>query len=131
MTITSKQEKLLNDKESFFLWLELGSTKNVSLHLEREGRVNPRTGDPFSPMAIWDSAMRWVLDHPYEAKEIYDEHGSTMNQTEWEEWLVQKALHVLGTSRKRFMKWIKNRKFEKYVYIYKDRYPPRLYDVQE
>ena len=124
MTITGKYAKLLDDKESFFLWLELGSTAKVAAHMQKEGRVNPRSQHSFTPMAIWDSAMRWVLTNPEEAREIYVAHGDTRTQGEWEEWLVLKAMHVVGTSRGRFMKWIYKNDFEKYSYIYGEKYPP-------
>lgn len=122
MAITSKKEALLDDKQCLDLWIELGSTEKVSKHLANNGQVNPTTKKPFSQMAIWDAAFRWILSHPEEAREIYVEQGSVLTQEEWEEWLVGRARHVLGTSKGRFLAWIERNNFQKYEYVYAERF---------
>lgn len=120
MTITGRSKKLLDDKESFLLWVELGSVSKVLGHYNERGLINPRTSLPFSEMAIWMSAMRYVLAHPEEAKPYYEaERGSPYPEDEWEEFLIKRVFQVYNYSKSRTLKWAKrNNLYDKHYPIW-------------
>lgn len=124
MTITSKQRKLVNDKETFLLWVELGTLEKVQNHYNTQGIINPRTEKPLSSQAIWTSAMRWVLENPVEAKEYYDAgEGLPLSQDEWELWLIQRAFMVYNYSKSRTIKWAKHfNLFDKYYHLFAEKF---------
>jgi hypothetical protein len=123
MPIQGNARKLIDEKEAFDLWVKLGAIQKVQTHMKMAGKINPNNGKPFTIMAIWHAAMRWVLYNSEEAKAIYQEQGSTLSDLQWEEWLVKKAMYVLGTSsRTRFLRWIERMGFEKYDYLYAEQF---------
>jgi len=122
MPINSKQIKQLNDEECLNLWLELGSTNKVARFLEKNGKVNSRTGKRFTDMSIWNSAMRHLLKDPDKAYQIYLDHGAEFTREEFDEFLVEKAVTALGQVKSRFMKWAKKHGYHpEYQYIYAER----------
>ena len=123
MPIQGHGRQLLDEKLCFQLWAQLGSLTKVQNHMKVAGIVNPNSGKAFTPMAIWNAAFRWVLKHPDDAREMYVEAGSVLSDVQWEEWLVHKAMYVLGASSKgNFMRWVRRMGFEKYDYVYAERY---------
>lgn len=120
MSIVSNSKRLLDDKESFLLWVELGSVKRVLGHYNEKGIINPRTSLPFSEMAIWVSAMRYVLAHPEEARPYYDqERGIPYSDEEWEDFLLKRVFQVYNYSKSRTLKWAKrNNLFDKYYDVW-------------
>jgi hypothetical protein len=123
MPIQGHGRKLLDEKLCFQLWAQLGSIGKVQSHLKLAGIINPNTTKEFSHMAIWNAAFRWVLENMDEARQIFKDAGSDLNDVQWDEWLIEKAMYVYGASSKgRFMRWIRRMEFEKYDYIYAERY---------
>lgn len=120
MSIASRQKKLIDDKESFMLWVELGSLKKVLGHYTERGIINPNTMLPLSEMAVWTSAMRYVLANPAEARPYYNaESGIDLSDEEWEEWMIKKAFQVYNNSKSRVIKWAqRNGLFDKYYEIF-------------
>lgn len=119
----AKTQRILNPKECFELWVELGSIQKVCGNLAFKGTINPYTQRPFTPMGVWKSAMFWVTSNIEEAWKFYQEGGSPFTKKEFEEWVVGKAMFVYGTSRKRFLRWIDENGFEKYEPIYERAFP--------
>jgi len=108
MPIYNRQFKMLNDKNTFMLWYELGTLKRVVTHLTAEGIVNSKTSKPITPYAIWISAMRFVMENPDEAYPMYVKAGSPMTREEWEVWLIKKAMRIYGLQGKsRFFLWLR------------------------
>jgi hypothetical protein len=124
MGIATRQKKLLDDKETFILWVELKSLDKVREHYSSRGIINPRTALPFSNMAIWTSAMRYVLANPEDAKPFYDnESGIDLSQDEWEKWLIKKAFQVFNGSKSRTIRWAKqNNLFDAHYEIFAEKF---------
>lgn len=124
MGIATRQKKLLDDKETFLLWVELKSLDKVREHYSGRGIINPRTMLPFTNMAVWTSAMRYVLANPEEAKPYYDdESGINLTQEEWELWLIKKAFQVFNGSKTRTIKWAKhNNLFDEHYEIFAEKF---------
>jgi len=124
MSIVSRRKKLLDDKESFLLWVELGSINKVLGHYNERGIINPRTASPFSEMAVWMSAMRYVLANPEEARPFYDtERGAPYSDEEWEDFLIRRVFQVYNYSKSRTLKWAKkNNLFDKYYDIWAEKF---------
>lgn len=114
--------KSLNDKECFEKWCELGSVERVSKYLENSGKINRRTNKPFTPMSVWHAAMRYALENLDEVFGKFKEIGGFNTREEWEEYMVEKAMTVYYSSKKRYMDWIRRNNFEKYSYIYSMRF---------
>ena len=123
--ITRTRTRILkgDGKEYFDLWMELGTLPKVSEHLYNSGIVNPRNGLAVHPSTIWQAAMRWVLHNPDDARLYFEEQNlRKFPDAEWESWLVEKAMKLLGSSRHRFFTWIRQRNFQKYEEIFKPRF---------
>lgn len=124
MSIAKRRKRLLDDKETFFLWVELGSLGKVLKHYESIGIINPKTGNSFSETAIWTSALRYVLANPDEARPYYNADGEVeLTDDEWEEWMLTKVFSVYNNSKSRTIKWAKKLGiFEKYYDIFAERF---------
>ena len=123
MSITTNNvNSILDSEECFLLWVQLGSVAKVSLHLEALGKVNRATGKRFSNMGIWNAAIRWVSANPDLAWPYYVDAGTELTREEWEEWLVSKAMIARGYSKRNFLAWVRRMGFEKYEYVYAERY---------
>ena len=123
MSIHGNARKLLDEELCFKLWVELDSITKVQSHMKLAGMVNPNNGKEFTQMAVWNAAIRWVLEHPDEARKHYKAKGSTLSDLQWEEWLTEKAMFVYGgSSKSRFFKWIRKMGYDKYDYVYAKRY---------
>jgi hypothetical protein len=123
MTIIGRQPRLLDGKECFLLWVELGSLEKVRLHYNAQGLINPRTGKPLSEMAIWTTSLRWVLENPEEARPYYEQEGGKLSDDEWEKWLISRAVMVYNYSKNRIIRWAKrNNLFDKHYEIFRARF---------
>ena len=124
MTLTSNRKKLLDDKETFLLWVELGTLKKVTLHYKAQGLINPKTMKPFTLMAVWTSSMRWVLNNPEEARGFYEKDlGEAFSDDEWEEFLLKKVFQVYNYSKSRTIRWAKNHGlFDKHYHVFAEKF---------
>lgn len=108
MPITSPKRKL-DDKECFDLWLKTGSLSKVSKYLERNGKINEDTGKPFTTMGIRFASLRYLVEHPEEAKERFEEvdpHSSYLaNDNTWNNFLAKKACEVYVSREERCYRW--------------------------
>ena len=120
--VANSVNSILDSEECFLLWVQLGSIEKVSRHLESLGKINVTTGKRFSAMGIWNAALRWVTANPDEAWPHYVNAGTELSREEWEEWLVAKAMIARGYSKRNFLAWVRRMGFEKYEYVYAERY---------
>ena len=122
MAIVRKYIKpILNERECFRLWLELGSLRKVSDHLRSKGTINPKTGRPFTTMGIRNSAYRWVLKNIEEAKPLYYSEGFVGDDEDWDKFIIDTARNIIlepSVTVRPFMKFIRENDFEKYEYFY-------------
>jgi len=124
--------KKLNEslhKEAFYAWLESGTCNKACRVLSRKGIVNPNTGKPYTYMAIYLGAYKYLLEHHERLKPKLFElwglrEGLDMTDEEWEVYLVEKARMVLGNySKRRFMEWVEDNPWaEQYDYLYAERF---------
>lgn len=110
-------------KQVFILWYETGSLEKTHRHLINLGFINPRTGKPYVRMVVWFTAMRWVINHPEDAREYYIKDGAdfALNDEQWNRFLIRKA-QTIYPGKKRFLSWIERMGFgDKYIDIYANR----------
>lgn len=127
MSIVSRAvNNVLDGKDCFYKWVELGSATKVRNYYANLGIVSPRTGRPFVTSGIYTSAIRYVLENHEEVRHIYLRLGSEIAKSDqaWEEWLVYKAIkkYLEISSEGRFLAWIERNNFEKYDYMYANKY---------
>lgn len=119
MSFISNRQPMLDQERTFMLWVELGSLRKVGKMYETKGIINPDTGKPFTQQTIWASSMRYVLDHPEEARAVYLAHGSPLSEEEWEKWLIYRAFLVYHYGKTRCIKWAKKHNlYDKYREIF-------------
>lgn len=119
MSFISHKMRLLDDKKTFYLWVELGSLKKVLEFYKTQGYINPNTGEPFAEMSLWTSATRYAIEHPEEVRPIYIQAGSTLTDDEWEKWLIYKMMKVYGYQKNRCIKWAKlHNLYEKHKLVF-------------
>lgn len=116
---------MLDNKECFEYWVEIGTLRKVAMVFEREGRINPLTDRPYTFIAVWMAAYKWVLENPDEAWKIYQEKGSPLSKEQWEKFLTAKAAYIFKERPNYFKEWLLENKFEKYEEMY-ERYHPKL-----
>jgi len=106
------------------LWIELGTLQKVTNHYHAQGLINPKTMKPFSLMAIWTSAMRYVLDNPKLTREFYEaDLGEALSDERWEEMLITRAFQVYNYSKSRTIKWAKTHGlFDKHYEVFAEKF---------
>jgi hypothetical protein len=120
MSFANKVECLLDDEETYRLYAEIGSFQKVSEFLAEQGRINPKTGKPFTDMGIWHSVYRWGLSHMDQMRADYKKQGVNPDTSMWEKRIILTAKIVYGTSRDRFLDWVEENGFMKYSRMFDD-----------
>ena len=123
MTIVRSKTSKLHPEEVFRLWIELDTLDKVRGNLAEKGYVNPKTKRPYSKMAIYYNAMKYVLEEPDVAREYYKKYNAdyAFDDDIWNEWLIEKAIWVYK-NRTRILLWLRRMGLdEKYKYFYADR----------
>jgi len=114
--------RILDGKECFDLWNKLGSLKKVSQEFERRGMTGKNGKGHPTGTTVANSAWRYVLSHLDEARLEMEKYGVFFDtDTEWNEVVVTKATYILGSSRKRFFRWIEENDFWDYAYVFETR----------
>jgi len=114
--------KILDDKMCFDLWNEFKTLKGVQAELMKMGLHGSKSENkPPTEKTISDAAWRYVLNNPVIARKEMEAHGLIMDDKIWKESMVRRATYVFGTSRKRFVDWIKENELQEFEYIYKRR----------
>jgi hypothetical protein len=112
----------LDDRMAFYEWVNSGSLEKASKSLEAKGIYNPNTGLAFHPGSIKQASNRFILHHVEEARKVYTEQGSLMNEKQWEVRLLLSACKVF--SKKNFIIWIKENVWAyKYPQFIERRFP--------
>lgn len=90
MTIGIAAPNLLDERECWSKWIELGSLERVRREYQRTGVLNKRTGDPPTISAIQKAAYRWVLKNLEEAREQikheWEKEGRFLTDDEWKKY---------------------------------------------
>ena len=93
----------LDDRMAFEAWVQAGTLEKASKLLESKNLYNPNTGLAFHPGSIRQASNRFILNNVAEAREVFKQQGSIMNEKQWEVRLLKAACKVF--SRKNFILW--------------------------
>ena len=123
MTIVRSRTSNLNPKETFLLWIEFDTLKKTAGQLAHRGIINPVTKRPYTTMAVYYTAMKYVLENPDEAREYYLKYDAdyALDDEIWNEWLIGRALSMYKT-KVRILSWLRRMGLDgdKYKHLYKD-----------
>jgi hypothetical protein len=123
MPVIGRRERLLPGKEILEAWFMMGSLARVSRHFQKMGRINDRTGQPFSQNAYWRSVSIYIIENPEEAREIYAKAEYTFSDEQWELYVLRRAMQVHKTSRTTFIRWVLEKKWpRKYEHLYQEHF---------
>ena len=123
-----KKSKEGFQKIAFYTWLEVGNCTRATKMLSKRGIINPRTGKPYTYMALYLASYIYLVNNHEELKpvlfEIWDMRDDVMTDKEWDIYIVRKATVALGNSSKKlFLEWVDNNLWaRKYDYIYAKRF---------
>lgn len=100
MGIRPTQERVLDGKHVFILWLKHGTLNKVGNALVEEGIVSPRNpGVPVSNSALNMSSWRYAIRNPEESFKLYSKSrlaaGVTVTRDEWNVDLIVHARTAL------------------------------------
>lgn len=115
-------------KVAFYTWLEGGNCARATKMLSKRGIVNPRTGKPYTYMALYLAAYIYLVKNHEELKpvlfDIWGMRDDIMTDKEWDIYIVRKATMALGNSSKKlFLEWVDDNPWAKgYDYIYAKRF---------
>jgi hypothetical protein len=113
-TLVTKRRKLLDDEESFNLWMEKGTLHKAEQYMTEQGKINPKTGKPFTWNAIRTSAMRYLIEHPEIGRKYIEKNqGFKYNDEDWNRVIYKTAASIyMKTSSDRFWDWVRRHGFE-------------------
>lgn len=121
MTIVRSKTSNLDPKEVFMLWIELDTLEKVSFRLASKNIVNPRTKNPYTKMALYYSAMKWILENSDEARKYYQDYNAEYSYDDdiWNEWLIRKAIYIYK-NKSRIVLWLRRMGLDdgRYNHIY-------------
>jgi hypothetical protein len=124
--INSKLTKrILDEKECFDLWVELGTLEKVRQVMYDRGLRHPLTGKSVTPFGIRTAAFRYMLDNLEVAYERMNSSFRILSREEFDKWAVYKALTLFQTEVA-FGDWLKNQGWyddKRYLEVYDNKYP--------
>ena len=116
-------------KVAFYAWLEGGTCAKATKMLPKMKIINPRTGKPYTYMAVYLGAYSYLVENHEEMKPVLFDlwnmrEGVDMTDAEWDAYIVRRAAMAMGnSSKKRFMGWLERNPWAKeYDYIYAKRF---------
>jgi len=117
----------LDDRMAFYAWVNSGSLPKASKYLASQGSYNKNTGQDWHFGSIKQASNRFILHNVAEARQVYKDHGSMLNEKQFEVKLVLAACKVF--SRKNFIKWIQENQWALYYPMLINRRFPGLSEV--
>lgn len=101
---------ILNPEECWRLWHEKGSLNEVQNYFTKQGRLNPKTGNPPTKAGIEKAAFVWVLENQEQARKdlarAWKEQGEVLTDEKWTEFLVKVAKLVYHQRPRKFDRFI-------------------------
>lgn len=118
------------EESSFYAWLESGTCTKAIRVLTKKGIINRRTGKPYTYMAVYYAAYRYLVKNHAKLKPVlFDLWGmregtEKMSDEQWDIYVINKAVFALGNnSKKAFMRWLEENSWaEDYDYLYATRF---------
>ena len=126
MSITGRDNKVIDGQEVLDLWVELGSVAKVLRFFNTEGRVNSHTLQPYNEHALWAAARMFMIRHPDESRVYFSRAGSVFTDEQWEVFILRKAMQALRYQRSTFIRWVLSQKDQwprKYEALYSQKFP--------
>jgi len=112
----------LDDRMAFEAWVQAGTLEKASKLLAGKGSYNVNTGQDWHPGSIRQASNRFILNNVAEAREVFKQQGSMMNENQWNVKLLKAACKAF--SRKNFMLWANDNSWAlQYPLIVKRRFP--------
>ena len=95
-------------EEAYTAWAKAGSIYKASLYMKNVmGKCNNRTGEPFSPQSVWDSANYYIIHNMSDAKVIYLEvmraNGLLPTDKDWYNFVIPKIVKLKKDEFDEFM----------------------------
>jgi hypothetical protein len=111
----------IDPQEAYTSWARAGSVYKAPLYMKNVlGKYNEKTGEPFSPQAVWNSAGYYIINNMREARVIYDDvmkaNGFFPTDKDWYNFVVPKIVKLRPEDFKLFMS--KNSYMEPFVTEY-------------
>ena len=97
------------------------SLQKVSLQLEAEGTVSPKTKKRFTPTAIRHAAWRWALQGENQetaykdVRERMAKNGRIISSEDWKKIMVENATFVWGQTPHKLNKFIEKFNLQNYA----------------
>jgi len=114
--------RILDGKECFDLWNKLGSLQKVAEEFKRQGLTGKNGKGHPTTTTVANSAWRYVLNNLESARSEMEGYGIIFDtDREWNEVIVTKATYILGSSRRRFFRWIDEHNLWEYGYVFETR----------
>jgi hypothetical protein len=99
MPIGVHKMREIDGKKCFARWVELGSCSRVSAEMTRM---------PYHPSAIYTAIMRYVSEHPDEARPVFisQDIEFARNDSEWWTYVVRKTWTRMKSMPSAFVDWM-------------------------
>ena len=125
ITRSRSQRKILDPKQCFDLWLELGTLEKARFALFDLGVKQNLINKPPTAYGVRNAAMFWVMDNMDVAFEIMSGKLHELDRDDFDVWAVHKAMRLFYSEGK-FRDWLKTNGWyesQKYRNIYDHKYP--------
>lgn len=120
-TVYMAGEKLIQEKDAFTLWVELGSLVRATTFFNRENGLD------ITIQGFQYARDLYIVKHPQEARE--KAVPRMVSEEKWEIFLIRRAMNVYRRSTATgtktapaFHRFVKNYGLQKYSYLYADQF---------
>ena len=115
-----RSRNLLDEEECWKLWIAPeGSLPKTIKRFNAEGKLNPRTGRPFSPSGIEKAALRWAIKNPVEARRDLETKlyswGETITDDDWHQYLYDAVKTAHKTEPRKIERLVNRLGLQKYA----------------
>lgn len=102
-----RRRRMLDPKLCFEIWSRTNSIYKGPQVLRDEYGMVKENGMMFSPTGFWHSANLYVIEHPVEARKIFENvwraNGVIIKDEDWYKFLLEKAAYLNPVNRAAFM----------------------------
>jgi hypothetical protein len=125
MPVGTTRDRELNDKQIFYLWMELKNFQKVGAYLVTHDKlINKRTGHAYHPSAVRNAAWRYAMENLEESRKALIDVGweYIRDDDNWNDCIVRKAWTRWNSDPTRFVEWMDKNGYdlERYKYVFKD-----------
>ena len=96
----------MDGKLCFELWVHRGTTEKASIALQREFNIyNKGKNKRYTAVGVMKAAKSWILDHPDEARAIWEDKYGEIPDELWYDYLWRISSSKAYNSRNAYEKW--------------------------